>query len=83
MDHLIEKDVFPIGSLGSILLENAFGGNAMLGAELLPEFHADLVSALSHLDRYDFTRHFRNELRSSAISPMLRSSKPYQLGCWV
>jgi hypothetical protein len=30
----------------------------MLEAELLPELHADLVPALSHLERDDLPRHF-------------------------
>ena len=55
--YLIEKDVFPVCSLGGVFFEDPFRGDAVFGAELLPKLHPDLVAALSHLNRDDLTRH--------------------------
>jgi hypothetical protein len=44
---LVEEDVLAVAAVGRPFLECALGGDAMLGAELLPKGCADLVAALS------------------------------------
>lgn len=55
MIRMYEK--WKLMDLSGEILENAFFANTVLKAELLPEFHADLVPALSYLQCDDFSRH--------------------------
>ena len=54
---LVEEDVFAVVSVHRILFEHAILVDAVLGAELFPELHADLVATLANLKRYDLSRH--------------------------
>ena len=42
INHLVEKDILPVESLGGVLLEDALRRDPVLLAQLLPELEPDL-----------------------------------------
>ena len=54
---LVEEDVLAVAALDRKVLEDAVLADAVLGAQLLPELHPNLVPALTNLQRDDLARH--------------------------
>lgn len=53
--ELVELDGVLVGVGRGILVPSTVGQDAVLRADSLPELLADLISALAHLDAYDFS----------------------------
>jgi hypothetical protein len=54
---LVEEDIFSIVTLDRVLFQNSLLVDSVFFDELLPKLHADLVPALTDLQRNDFARH--------------------------
>ena len=54
---LVKENILSVRPFRGVLLKDALGRYTMFGAKLFPEFHADLIPALPHLNGDYFSRH--------------------------